>query len=113
MWLSRQQKPIGSSGGGQTGTVTSAEGQVAVLLDSEVRGLSVYGPAGYAWTPAAGQEVLVVKGKGERPCVAGVRQGSPAAAVAITADAIALEGAVTVNGVPLEQYILALAGGMA
>ena len=53
------------------------------------------------------------KGRGERPCVAGVKQGSPAGAVAIQAGTIALNGAVTVNGVPLEQYILALTGGRA
>ena len=110
MWLSRQQKRLENSGGGQTGTVTSADGQVAVQLDSEVRGLPVYGPAGYAWTPGAGQEVLVVKGRGERPCVVGVKQGAPAAAVTIEAGTVDLRGVVLVNGVPLEQYILALGG---
>ena len=113
MWLSRQQKRPNGEDGGRTGTVTSAEGQVAVRLDSEVRGLAVYGPGGYTWTPGPGQEVLVIKGRGERPCVAGVKQGSPAGAVAIQAGTIALNGAVTVNGVPLEQYILALTGGRA
>ncbi len=34
MWLSRQQKRPNGEDGGRTGTVTSAEGQMAVRLDS-------------------------------------------------------------------------------
>lgn len=48
---------------------------VAVMLDGERRGLEVYSPGGYRWTPRAEQKVLVIQGQGEIPCVVGTRQG--------------------------------------
>lgn len=79
MWLSGQQKRPVDNGEGMTGIVTMSGGETAaVLLDSERRGLQVYGPGGYTWTPRVGQRVLVIQGQGEIPCVAGVRQGQKA-----------------------------------
>ena len=73
MWLSRQQKRPHQAGEGQVGRVTIGGDHVAVLLDSERRGLEVYGPGGYRWKPGAGQRALVIQGRGEIPCIAGVR----------------------------------------
>lgn len=78
MWLSGQQKRPVDPGEGQTGIVTMSGGEMAVLLDSERRGLQIYGPGGYTWTPRVGQRVLVIQGQGEIPCVAGARQGQKA-----------------------------------
>lgn len=110
MWLSGQQKRPAREGGGQTGVVTMAGEDLAVRLDSEVRAPEVYGPAGYRWTPRAGDRVLVIKGEGEPPCVVGVRQGGAADRVTIAAGRVELQGSVFINGVPLEQYIALLAG---
>lgn len=74
MWLSGQQKRPADSGEGVTGTVTMSGSETAVLLDCERRGVQVYAPAGYRWTPKVGQRVLVIQGQGEIPCVVGARQ---------------------------------------
>ena len=76
MWLSGQQKRPADCGEGQTGIVTVGGGETAVQLDSERRGLEVYAPAGYRWTPEAGQRVLVIQGQGEIPSIVGVRRDS-------------------------------------
>ena len=76
MWLSGQQKRPADCGEGQTGIVTVGGGEAAVQLDSERRGLEVYAPAGYRWTPEVDQRVLVIRGEGEVPCIVGVRQNS-------------------------------------
>ena len=76
MWLSGQQKRPAEQSEGQTGRVTVGGGEAAVMLDCERRGLEVYAPAGYRWTPEADQRVLVIRGQGEIPCIAGVRQDS-------------------------------------
>ena len=76
MWLSGQQKRPADRGEGQTGIVTMGGSETAVQLDSERRGLEVYAPAGYHWTPEVDQQVLVIQGQGEIPCIVGVRQDS-------------------------------------
>jgi hypothetical protein len=87
MWLGKQQKRACQTGEGQVGKVTIGGDQAAVLLDSERRGLEVYAPGGYHWTPRAGQKVLVIQGQGEVPCVVGLRQGeTPPETVTIEAD---------------------------
>lgn len=75
MWMGGQQKRPVDPGEGQTGTVTMSDGELAVLLESERRGVEVYAPAGYRWTPEPEQRVLVIQGRGEIPAVVGVRQG--------------------------------------
>ena len=135
MWLSGQQKRAADRGEGQTGTVTVGGGEAAVMLDSERRGLEVYAPAGYYWTPEVDQRVLVIQGQGEIPCIVGVRQGSArpgsvgirAGAVdvsgrsisvraegnaVITGQSVDLQGKVFVNGTPLEMMIEQIAARM-
>lgn len=93
MWLSGQHKRPADQGEGQVGVITVGGGEAAALLDCERRGLQVYAPAGYHWTPEVGQRVLVVQGKGEIPCVAGVRQGgSCPGTVTVEAKSLSLEG---------------------
>ncbi len=130
MWLSGQHKRPAESGEGQTGIVTISGGETAVLLDRERRGLEVYSPAGYFWTPRVGQRVLVIQGRGEVPCVVGARQdggipdrvdirGRSAAlsgeTVTIEAETAAVQGGevdlkseVFVQGMPLREYIAAI-----
>ncbi len=128
MWLSGQQKRPADSGEGQTGVVTMDGGEMAVLLDCERRGLQVYSPGGYTWTPKVGQRVLVIQGQGEIPCVVGTRQGGDmpdrvaikARQTVVQGDAVSiaaengavvkggdvrLEGLVYVNGETLEELI--------
>ena len=93
MWLSGQQKRPNYCGEGQTGIVTVGGGETAVMLDSERRGLEVYAPAGYQWTPEADQRVLVIQGQGEIPCIVGVRQDSAQPqSVGISANAVSVSG---------------------
>ena len=93
MWLSGQQKRPADRGEGQTGIVTVGGGEAAVQLDSERRGLEVYAPAGYRWTPEADQRVLVIQGQGEIPCIVGVRQdGARPQSVDIGAKAMSVSG---------------------
>lgn len=76
MWLSKQTRPGAVMSGSDLG-VTSISGESAgVVTKGEVRQLPVYGPGGYAWRPAAGETVLVIKGGtgGEESCVAGAKQ---------------------------------------
>ena len=132
MWLSGQHKRPVDCGEGQTGIVTMGGDETAVMLDSERRGLEVYAPAGYRWTPEVHQRVLVIQGQGEIPCIVGVRQGSERpGSVEICADAmdvsgqdvsvraeesavvagksVDLQGQVLINGVPLETVISRIA----
>lgn len=93
MWLSGQHKRPADQSEGQTGIVTMSGGETAVLLDSERRGLQVYSPAGYRWTPKVGQRVLVIQGRGEIPCVVGARQdGDVPGAVTVEAGNLSLRG---------------------
>ena len=138
MWLSGQQKHPPDCGEGQTGIVTMSGGETAVLLDRERRGLEVYAPGGYHWTPQVGQRVLVIKGPGEIPGIVGVRGGGgrpgnvrieanalnlagervaiQASEGAIEAENVHLDGQVYVKEEKLEKLIerivrLVLAGG--
>lgn len=101
MWLSGQQKRPAESGEGQVGIVTMSGDDTAVLLDCERRGLQIYSPGGYTWTPRVDGKVLVIQGRGEIPCVAGALQGSKAPeSVSVQAEELKLEGtSVTVKAV--------------
>lgn len=131
MWLSGQHKRPAEQGESQVGVITMSGGETAALLDCERRGLQVYAPGGYHWTPKVGQRVLVIQGRGEIPCVVGARQGG-GAPDAVTVEAkrlsllgdsvdvaaqgkalvqgekVELEGEIYVNGQTLEEYIIAL-----
>ena len=135
MWLSGQQKRPVDWGEGQTGIVTMGEGETAVLLESERRGLEVYAPAGYRWTPQVDQRVLVIRGQGEIPAIVGVRQGtarpdavgveatkltlsgnrvdvSAQGAATVQGSRVNLNGTVYVNGERLEELIARIVLGM-
>lgn len=135
MWLSGQQKRPADFGEGQTGIVTMSGGETAVLLDRERRGLEVYAPGGYHWTPQAGQRALVIQGRGEIPCVVGVRQGGgtpdsvsiEAKSVELSGQSVSiqsegtmtvggggvdLQGDILVNGEPLPEYIARIVAGL-
>ena len=134
MWLSGQQKRPADRGEGQVGTVTVGGSGPAVMLDRERRGLEVYAPAGYHWTPQAGQRVLVIQGQGEIPAIVGVHDGGQPGAVGISAGsvgvsggkitlraggdaavagkAVRLEGQVYVNGETLENFIIRVVMGL-
>ena len=77
MWLSGQHKRPADQGEGQVGVITMSGGETAALLDCERRGLQVYSPAGYHWTPKVGQRVLVIQGDGEVPCIVGETGRTP------------------------------------
>ena len=109
MWLSKQQKQPARPGEGCTGVVTVGGEYPTVRLDSEVRAPELYGPAGYRWSPGAGDRVLVIKGEGERPCVVGVKKGTVPRSVTLEAGSISLQGDISVNGMALEDYVRALA----
>lgn len=78
MWTAQRSRQSGTpwSGVADQGRVTLGGDPAGVYLDGERRWLAVYGPGGYSWRPAAGQQVLVLKtGRdGEEPCVVGARQ---------------------------------------
>ncbi|MBD5134192.1 MAG: hypothetical protein HDT38_06965 [Clostridiales bacterium] len=135
MWLSGQQKRPADEGEGQTGIVTMSGGETAVLLDRERRGLHIYSPAGYRWTPRVGQRVLVIQGRGEIPCVVGARQdgdvpdqveveaksltlGAPTVSIGACGSAagreadVNLEGQVYVKGERLEDLIIRIVFGV-
>lgn len=110
MWLSKQQKQRTEERTAQTGAVTITGETVAVELDGERRGLTVYGPGGYRWRPAAGEKVLVFSTE-DGLCVAGVPAEAPleegevglftpgGAAVTLKKDGrVMLDGGVAVNG---------------
>ena len=122
MWLGRNQNRPNQAGEGQVGKVTIGGEAAAVLLDSERRGLEVYAPGGYRWLPRVDQKALVIQGRGEIPCVVGVRQDQAAPeqvavesehsalslteeGAELTGERIDLTGQVYVNGEKLEELI--------
>ena len=132
MWLSGQHKRPADCGEGQTGIVTVGGSETAVQLDSERRGLEVYAPAGYHWTPEVDQRVRVIQGQGEIPCIVGVRQdsGRPESVevcanavnvsgqdvsvraggdAVVAGQSVDLQGEVLINGESLESLITRIA----
>ena len=131
MWTSerRRELPVREPAA-ELGEVTLGGDPAGVSLGGERRGLEVYAPAGYHWTPQPGQRVLVIQGRGEVPCVVGARQdggipdrvdirGRSAAlsgeTVTIEAETAAVQGGevdlkseVFVQGMPLREYIAAI-----
>ena len=112
------------------GTVTLGGDPAAVYLGGERRWVSLYVPGGYQRRPKAGDKVLVVKAGDQRelPCLVGKRPDEEAGeeelspgsvrihsgtgvvlldeeGLTLKGDAVALQGAVTVNGQGLETYI--------
>lgn len=61
MWMGRQLSRTARETPCDTGVVSAAGEKLCVVSDGEQRQLTVYGPGGYRWAPAAGQDVLVLK----------------------------------------------------
>lgn len=118
MWMAKQGRVPTCEGSAEVGTVTVGGTPAAVALGSERRAVAVYAPGGYHWTPARGDEVLVLKSGAEgAPCVVGrveddppeagavrlsVCEGTslvlrPGGGIVLTGD-IAVTGRLTVNG---------------
>ena len=127
MWTSERTRnlPVREAAA-EVGTVTLGGDPAGVSLGGERRWINVYGPGGYRWTPEPGQRALVIQGQGEIPCVAGVRQGGGtpghvsigARSVSVSGQSVSLQGgvdlkgSVSVNGVPLEEYIARIVAGL-
>ena len=79
MWIAERERRRAeeSRAAALVGQVTLDGDPAGVYLDGERRDLPVFGPGGYVWRPAAGQQVLVIKAgqQGEAPCVAGALCG--------------------------------------
>lgn len=77
MWTSERSRrlPV-EEAAAELGTVTLGGDPAGVSLGGERRWLTVYGPGGYSWRPAAGEKVLVLKAgaEGESPCILGTAQ---------------------------------------
>ena len=73
MWISRRAWPESKREALAEGGEVTLEENVGVYAEGERRSLPVYGPGGYRWRPAMGEQVLVLKlgQDGEQPCVAG------------------------------------------
>lgn len=110
----------------EVGIATMSGSPAAVHSRGEERALPLFGPAGIAWMPRAGEQVLVIKGGCEQDesCVAGVElTNAPAtmqpgelylcsaggASVYLKNDGrIELQGELYINGAP---YSSGLTGG--
>ena len=66
MWLSKKlaQNSGTSAGSADLGDVTISAGAPSMVVDSEVRGVRLIAPGGYAWRPKAGETILVLKDSG-------------------------------------------------
>ena len=119
MWLSeeRARKPAAEPTA-EWGAVTVASPS-AVYLGGERRQVPVCCPGGYAWRPAVGDEVLVLKAgaEGEQPYILGrtgaageslkpgqVRVGSAQCGL-LCGEELELSGTVKVNGEELEALV--------
>ena len=84
MWMAKRG-PVPQDGtAAEVGTVTVGGTPAAVALGGERRAVAVYAPGGYHWTPARGDEVLVLKSGAEgAPCVVGRAEDDPPQAGAV------------------------------
>ena len=125
MWTWEQERrPKHREGTAQLGRVTLTGENMAASLGGERRWLMLCAPGGYAWMPAEGEQVLILKAEeeGEVPCLvgaaadsAGLRPGQVrlrgGQCALLLGDTLDITGAVTVNGEGLEDYIRRIAGG--
>ena len=123
MWLSRQMKPAMPTADADLGVTTIAGEQAGVVTRGEVRALTVYGPGGYAWRPAAGDRVLVLKAGGEQESLfilgmepggeelspGEVRLSGGSSSIRLGSSALDLNGNIRINGTELDDYIIAVA----
>lgn len=120
MWTSdRSRRRAAQDPLAGVGEVTLGQIPAGVYLEGERRWTQVYGPGGYCWRPALGEQVLVLKagGEGEQPCLVGRRQqeelepgqvriSAGQAKIDLHPDGtVALSGAVKINGTALTQLV--------
>ena len=120
MWTSeRSRRPAVQEAEAEVGLVTLGGDPAGVNLGGERRWLPVCSPGGYAWQPAAGDKVLVLKTGAEReaPCILGrvqdgtglgpgqVRLSGSDSSLTLGGGCIRLTGAVWINEVELADYI--------
>lgn len=113
MWLSQQLSRGGerSAGGISTGRVTISGDTASVMLEGERRELPLACPGGMIWSPAVGDEVLVLRSdEGERFVMGHTGDGATKAApgelilrsgansLRIGKNGIELEGTLNING---------------
>ena len=113
MWMARPRgQSLLEEPAAQTGQVTLSGTPAGVGLEGERREVPLFGPGGYRWAPARGDQVLVVKtGPEQTPALVGVRQEevlepgevflsvAEGAGIRLSPDGtIALTGKVTVYG---------------
>jgi len=119
MWLSEERsRKTATEAAAEWGPVTISE-PAAVYLAGERRQVPVCSPGGYAWRPAVGEEVLVLKAgnQSEQPFILGrtrkeddrLEPGqvriSAAECSILWGEKLQLTGAVQVNGEDLEALI--------
>ena len=97
------------------GVVTLPGDPAGVWTGSERRDAVVFGPAGYTWVPAPGQEVLVLK-TGEGYCVAGAKSSGEPGEITIRSGGGAsvvlhADGSIDLAGTELRFNGALLAGG--
>ena len=124
MWLSKQGRtPPRPEETARVGRVTLPDDPAGVWTGSERRDVAVFGPGGYAWRPAAGDRVLVLKAGGEQesPFILGMEPGgeelSPgevclsggSSSIRLGSGALDLNGNIRINGTALDDYIKAVA----
>lgn len=78
MWLSEQTKAKMPMEDAEVGVTTVTGDKLAVVTRGEQRDLVIFGPGGYVWRPASGEQVVVLQGGpgGTERWVAGCRQGA-------------------------------------
>ena len=124
MWTSeRSRRPLVQEAAAETGEVTLGGEQAGVILGGERRWAALCCPGGYAWRPAAGDRVLVLKAGGEQesPFILGMEPGgeelSPgevclsggSSSIRVGRGALALNGHIRIHGTALDDYIKAVA----
>jgi len=120
MWLSEERsRKQAAEAAAEWGPVTISE-PAAVYLAGERRQVPVCSPGGYAWRPAVGEEVLVLKAgnQGEQPYILGktqvktdelqpgqIRIGGSGSSI-LWGDKLQLTGEMEINGEGLEELII-------
>ena len=124
MWTSeRSRRPLVQEAAAETGEVTLGGEQAGVILGGERRWTALCCPGGYAWRPAAGDRVLVLKAGGEQEALfilgmepggeelspGEVRLSGGSSSIRLGSSALDLNGNIRINGTALDDYIIAVA----
>lgn len=121
MWIAKRTRGEAQSTLAESGTVSIGGGAAGVMSRGELREVPTAASGGYAWRPRCGERVLVVRGAEEDACwVVGSLDGAAVqetlddgevciysaggASIRLCSDGrVEINGAVYVNGVPLER----------